>query len=104
MFSVLGDLPSKLSNELRRRFAKIIDPTSSNFSPLYSAATLIHPDFFSLLPEELVIAGKAEIGRWISRLPTDELSPLTTKPVSSRFSRLAAQQTLIAKPNVSWEG
>jgi hypothetical protein len=96
-------LPIRLSTELRQRFSYAIDPKSPKFSPLLSAASILHPKICPLLPPELVIAGTAEIGRWIANLPPSQTQVAVTPIQSNRFRRLASQRSSVIGLNYSWK-
>jgi len=85
-------LPIKLATEVRRRFAYAIDQKFSKFSPILSAATILHPKFCLLLPKDLFEAGKNEIGKWIMRIPTRDIPAPTPSIQSGPFARLSQQQ------------
>lgn len=80
-----------LAKELRRRFAYSLDSNSDTFMPIFSAATILNPEFCALLPEDLFNAGREEIKVWINRIPskTSIQAPIRQ---SIMFSRLPIQR------------
>lgn len=100
----MGNLPTKLAKEVRTRFAYAIDPNSEKFSPILSAATILNPEFFPMIPPYLFDAGKQEVERWFKRIPNDE-TQIVTQPVQyNRLSRLAAQNNKAAfNPDTSFK-
>lgn len=104
MFSKLGELPAKLANELRKYFAYALDPNSSDFSPILSAATILNPGLCSLLPPNLFNEGKNEIKKWFKRVPSQSTTVSTPIVTNNPFGRLAAQRNSLATdPKISWQ-
>lgn len=79
---------------MRIFFAYAINPDSPKFSPLPSAATILHPSFCSLLPANQFERGKGEIERWLSKISAQQTPvPIqNTASQSNMFGRLAAEQ------------
>lgn len=92
MFSELGDLPTKLANKMRRRFEYAIDPESTKFSSLLSAATILHPGFYTFLSQDLFEKGKQEIEQWFSNVSTQVILNQATVPETTFLNRLLAKQ------------
>lgn len=91
MFDKLDTLPSILSKEIRQRFAYAIDPDSMKFMPVFSSATILNPELYALLLDELFNAGKEEIKVWINRLPPQQAVQTPVRQ-QAMFSRLSNQR------------
>jgi hypothetical protein len=91
-----------LANEIRRRFGYAIDPKSGKFMRIFSAATILHPEFYSLLPNELFNAGKEEIVLWVNRLPSQQT---TSAPIhqSTLFKRLPTQRLVSGNSGIEFD-
>lgn len=91
---------------MRKYFGYAIDVNASKFSPLLSAATILHPKYVYFLEDDsvkaLFEAGTIEIEQWIKRIPanTSEIPSIQ----STRFNRLAAKRLASASnQNSSWK-
>lgn len=86
-------MPSTLAEKIRRRFAYAIDMNSDKFMPVFSAATVLHPEFCAYLPKKFFDVGKEEIDKWIKRLPPKASTQPASTPARqlSMFSRLSSQ-------------
>jgi hypothetical protein len=102
LFDHLEDLPTTLDTDIRQRFAYAINPSDSkNFVPGFAAASILHPQHFAFLPDDLFEAGRDEIEVWISRLPKEQPKEepiLSTHCGSSLFDVLPKQRSTITRP------
>lgn len=88
-------MPKLLAKEIRRRFAYAIDENSVKFMPILSAATMLHPNYCNLLPDNLFETGKKELKVWINRVPPQEQAAPNSVRQSTPFNRLSNQRSSI---------
>jgi hypothetical protein len=102
LFDHLENLPTTLATDIRRRFSYAINPSDSeNFVPGFAASSILHPQYFALLPSDLFEAGRNEIEVWITRLPIEEPKNepiLTTHCGLSLLDVLPKQRSKITRP------